>query len=136
MLPDDRDQLEALADRALRRLPPPLAPRTLLPRVLEAADAWEHRPWFSRAWFTWPIAWQALSVAVVVAFFYGAFHLMRAVPAMPASAVATADASRAVWDLVVAPLVPYLAVIFVVMLAACAAFGFALNYVLLERYEQ
>jgi hypothetical protein len=48
------DELERSADRALRRLPTPHAPATLLPRVLAAAAALARRPWYSRTWLTWP----------------------------------------------------------------------------------
>jgi len=57
---------EAVVHRALNRLPLPRAPRTLLPRVLAAARALAERPWYTRAWLTWPIAWQAASVAALV----------------------------------------------------------------------
>ena len=33
----------------------PRAPHTLLPRVLAAVQAWAQRPWYERAWFTWPL---------------------------------------------------------------------------------
>src|SRR6478752_931002 len=61
----DEDDLEALASRELRRLPLPRAPQTLLPRVLAAVDAWARRPWYMRAWFTWPLGWQGASLALV-----------------------------------------------------------------------
>jgi hypothetical protein len=126
------DDLEALAHRELQRLPPPRAPHTLLPRVMAAVDAWARRPWYTRAWFTWPVGWQIVSVALVAAFAYGAWH----VPSAPPSVKAAAGASRAIWDVVVQPLLPYLLLVVVLMCAACALVGMALNYVLLERVEE
>ena len=57
------DDLERRVHDELRRLPAPLAPGTLLPRVLAAVDAWARRPWYARAWFTWPIGLRVASVA-------------------------------------------------------------------------
>ena len=54
--------LEALVSRALRGLPPPPAPPTLLPRVLAAAQRWSQPPWYARAWFTWPVGWQVATI--------------------------------------------------------------------------
>src|SRR6185437_1074666 len=129
---DDKDDLERLAERELRLLRAPRAPETLLPRVLAAVDAWSNRPWYSRTWFTWPIAWQAVSIALVGAVLYGLFR----VPAPPASVVEATSASRVLWRTLVEPLLPYLVFLVVVMCLACAAVGVALNYVLLERAEQ
>jgi len=50
----DFAELEHSTDRALRRLPMPAAPQTLLPRVLAAVARLARRPWYSRTWFTWP----------------------------------------------------------------------------------
>jgi hypothetical protein len=128
----DNDDLAAFVDRELRRLPTPRAPQTLLPRVLAAADAWARRPWYTRAWFAWPAGWRVASVAAVALLVFGVWKL----PPAPASLVGAAGATRVVWDLLVAPALPY-AVAFVVLMAlTCAAVGFALNYVLLERAEQ
>src|SRR5262245_33211338 len=61
-----RDDLARLAHEELRRLPPPVAPVTLLPRVRAAVQLWALRPWYARAWFSWPIALQAASIAILV----------------------------------------------------------------------
>jgi len=68
----DTDDLRHLIDRELKALPAPRAPETLLPRVLaatvrrdEAAPA--RVRWYSRPWLTWPLAWQIVSVAFLVA---------------------------------------------------------------------
>ena len=63
----DPDELASLIDRELRDLPGPRAPRSLLPRVLEAV-AEARRPWYARAWRTWPRAWQAASVVACALF--------------------------------------------------------------------
>src|SRR5688500_5834544 len=72
----DPADLERLVARELRALPAPRAPRTLLPRVLAAADTSARRPWYSRAWMTWPAAWQAVSVLVLIAGISGAALLL------------------------------------------------------------
>lgn len=57
--------LETLVHLALTALPPPQAPRTLLPRVMAGI----HRPrpaWHQRAWWTWPVVFQFASLAVLV----------------------------------------------------------------------
>lgn len=128
----DNDELAAFVDRELRRLPTPRAPETLLPRVLAAADAWARRPWYTRAWFAWPAAWRAASVAALALAVFGLWQL----PPAPKSAVAAAGATRVVWDLLVAPALPYAVGFVVLMVITCVAAGLALNYVLLERAEQ
>src|SRR6185436_18949429 len=75
------DDLERRVHEELRRLPAPLAPSTLLPRVLAAVDAWARRPWYERAWFTWPLGWQIVSAAALALAVYGTWNL----PPLPAS---------------------------------------------------
>lgn len=124
--------LERRVDRELRRLPAPRAPHTLLPRVLAAVDAWVNRPWYTRAWFTWPLGWQVASVALVA----GAFVGMWLLPPAPPSVVVTTNAGRVLWRTIVEPFLAYAFVIVVIMCLACAAFGAALSYVFVERAEQ
>lgn len=128
----DNDTLATAIDRELRQLPTPHAPKTLLPRVLAAADAWARRPWYTRAWFAWPAGWRAASVAAVTLLVFGIWK----VPPAPASVVATAGATRVVWNLLIAPVLPYAFVFVVLMGVTCVAAGLALNYVLLEKAEQ
>jgi hypothetical protein len=59
--------LERQVHQRLQQLPTPRAPRTLLPRVMEAV-ARMARPWYARSWFTWPRAWQFVSAAALVVF--------------------------------------------------------------------
>jgi hypothetical protein len=60
----DPSDLERLLDRELKRLPPPRAPRTLLPRVMSAAGQ-SLLPWYRRPWVTWPAGLQTASVGLL-----------------------------------------------------------------------
>ena len=122
--------LEQTVHRELRQLPPPRAPHTLLPRVLAAVDAWSRRPWYARAWFTWPLGWQLASAAVAALVMYGLWSLPAAAP--PEVAAAT-SATRVVWRTLVQPLLAYVFVLVALMCVACAVFGAALNYLFMER---
>jgi hypothetical protein len=123
------DDLERRVHAELRLLPAPLAPGTLLPRVLAAVDAWARRPWYERAWFTWPLGWQIVSVAALAFAVYGTWNL----PPMPASVVATTNAGGVLWRALIEPLLGYVVGLVVLMCLACALFGAALNYLFLER---
>lgn len=124
--------LEQRVDRELRRLPAPRAPHTLLPRVLAAVEAWVNRPWYTRAWFTWPLGWQVASVALLALAVAGVWML----PPAPPSVVVTTNAGRVLWRTIIEPFLAYAFVIVVIMCLACAAFGAALSYVFVERAEQ
>ena len=123
------DDLERRVSAELRRLPDPRAPGTLLPRVLAAVDAWINRPWYARAWFTWPLGWQVASVAVAVL----AGYAMWAAPPLPSQVTATTNAGSVIWRTLIEPLLGYVVGLVVLMCLACAAFGAALNYLFLER---
>jgi hypothetical protein len=71
MDPADVDAVESVVDRELRRLPHPRAPRSLLPGVLAATDQWASRPWYARAWLTWPRPWQVASVVTLAVLIVG-----------------------------------------------------------------
>lgn len=131
---EDNDELETLVDRELRRLPQPRAPHTLLPRVMAAVEAWAQRPWYTRAWFTWPVGWRVASLAPLALLAYALWTW--SLPAAPPTVVAATDASRVVWSALIEPLLPYILLVVLLMGVVCAAFGLALNYVLLERAEQ
>ena len=124
--------LEQKLHRELRRLPAPRAPHTLLPRVLAAVEAWVNRPWYTRAWFTWPLGWQVASVALLALAVAGMWML----PPAPPSVVVTTNAGRVLWRTIIEPFLAYAFVIVVIMCLACAAFGAALSYVFVERAEQ
>jgi hypothetical protein len=123
------DDLERRVHDELRRLPAPLAPGTLLPRVLAAVDAWARRPWYARAWFTWPIGLRVASVAALVAAAYGMWNL----PPLPEPVLATTSAGSVIWRTLIEPLLGYVVGLVVLMCLACALFGAALNYLFLER---
>jgi hypothetical protein len=150
MNPDD---LERLAHRELQRLPPPRAPRTLLPRVMAAVEAWSRRPWYTRAWFTWPLGWQVASAAALMLILTGGVMLAPRVQAAASTAITavrvvaggvtdapqvetTTNTARILWRTLLEPLATYALVVVVLMLVACAVFGTALNHVVIERAEQ
>jgi len=123
------DDLERRVHDELRRLPAPLAPGTLVPRVLAAVEAWANRPWYARAWFTWPLGWQIASIAALAIAVYGTWNL----PPLPASVVATSNAGGVIWRTIFEPLLGYVVGLVMLMCLACAAFAAALNYLFLER---
>ena len=147
------EDLERLAHRELRRLPAPRAPRTLLPRVMAAVEAWSRRPWYTRAWFTWPLAWQVVSAAALIVLVTGGTLLAPRIQATASTAIAavqavaggvsdaapvetTTNTARILWRTLLAPLATYALVVVVLMFLACAVFGTALNQVVIERAEQ
>jgi hypothetical protein len=123
------DELEQHVHDELRRLPAPLAPHTLLPRILAAVEAWANRPWYARAWFTWPLGWQAASIVLLALGIYATWNL----PPLPAPVVATTNAGGVIWRTLIEPLLGYVVGLVVLMCVACAVFGAALNYLFLER---
>ncbi len=146
----DPADLERLVARELRALPPPRAPRTLLPRVLAAVDASARRPWYSRAWMTWPAAWQAVSVLVLIAGVAGAALLLPSLRAAMSALTFVADvqgdvaarardvevattAVRVLWNALLAPVVPYAFGLVLLMCVACAVFGTALNHLVFGK---
>jgi hypothetical protein len=144
--------LEALVGRGLRQLPVPRAPRTLLPRVLAAVQALARRPWYERAWFTWPAGWRLASIAALIAIVgagavlvpktiaaAGAVastltgRVMEDVAPMAQRAEVTTNTVRVIWRALLEPLVAYAFGFVALMCLACAAFGVALNRVVFER---
>lgn len=148
--------LETVAHRALRALPQPRAPHTLLPRVLRAATAWSLRPWYARAWFTWPREGQVTALAALCAvaavgllllaatvqaaiariLAVSGGRLMHAAAAAAEDLAVAVDAGQVVWGTLIQPLAPYAAAIVIVMCVACAVFGLALNQVALGRMSE
>jgi hypothetical protein len=152
MLPDD---LEDVVDRALRQLPAPRAPRTLLPRVMAAVEAQTVRTTSTRPWLSWPLAWQLASVTALIVFGVGIARLwpdtllvvQQSTPSVLADvttlmadavskAAAVANVTRIVWHAFVEPLVGYVLVLVLVMCVACATFGAALGRVALGEVSQ
>ena len=142
--------LERLLDRELRRLPAPRAPETLLPRVMAAVEATARRPWYTRAWFTWPIGWQVASVAVAVLALTGLVMLVPGVTSAAREAPVVADVggevsaaaarvesvtttARVLWRALLAPVVPYAFGLVLIMSLACALFGTVLNHLVFGK---
>ena len=161
MQPDDLkdfDDLDSLVGGALDRLPPPRAPRSLLPRVMAALEANQaaHRPApRARPWLAWPLAWQVASIAIVMAMTLGIWRLWPHTVSLVAwftppsvaetgtelasvgtTAAAVAGAVRTVWHALVQPFVFYMLALVLAMCAACAAFGAALGRVVFEGVSQ
>lgn len=137
---------DAAVDRALRSLPYGPAPATLLPRVMAAVAAWAERPWYERAWFTWPVAWQVCSAAAVLILVAGlalgapVVQSLIAAASQDATAAlfarvsggidrvdATVSGARVLWRALGAPILMYAAIVVVLMYAACAAVVVVLN---------
>jgi hypothetical protein len=146
----DPAELERVTHRKLSQLPAPRAPRSLMPRVLVAVERESRRPWYARAWRTWPGEWQAVSAATALAVIIGAALWLPgvnvAVPigswtshlsmpgwltGMAASAATVWDAGRVMWRVLVEPVIGYISVFVLLMSAACVAFGTALDRVAL-----
>jgi hypothetical protein len=154
MSPDDLKDLEDLVDGALRQLPPPRAPRSLLPRVMAAVDARPATP-RARPWLAWPLAWQVASAAAVVTMTVGLWRLWphavflvswftppsvgqigSELASAGNTAAAIAGAVGTLWHAVVQPFVFYVFALVLTMCAACAAFGAALGRVVLGGVSQ
>lgn len=140
--PDDpRDSLH----RALKALPAPKAPPTLLPRVMAEAARRQRRERIV-PWFNWPAEWKWMSAAAVAllvaaaslvgpglealagAAFANATGALedRIVTAAPGTAAAAHLASIA-WEMVLQPALGFVLMWMVVMCAACAAIGAAFS---------
>jgi hypothetical protein len=146
----ERDDLERVVDRALRRLPAPTAPGTLLPRVMAAVAARETARRGLPPWLAWPLGWQVVSAAAVVLVVLGVTTLAQGVDGLPqwisnpallriahgieqfgAGVSALLTVSRALWQGLFEPFIGYALVFVVVMSAACITFVAALGRVAL-----
>ena len=147
----DPADLERQATRALRALPTPRAPETLVARVMAALAHEARRPWYQRAWRTWPVPGRLAAAAMVVLVASAALVAMPGVaealgaalarvevPALPLPAAidgavrnvgALAGALTTIWRVVISPVAPYVAGFVVLMALACVAFGTALERV-------
>jgi hypothetical protein len=149
----DPRETEDVVHRALKALPAPRAPRTLLPRVMAAVD--DRRALLAGrpapgTWFTWPVTWQAASVAALLVLAAGIVWVWPAAweaagtsaarawtflePRMVSAAASAAAVVRViaiVWQAFVQPVVGYVLVWIVVMSGACAACVAALGRVAL-----
>jgi hypothetical protein len=138
--------------RALAQLPTRRAPDTLLPRVMAAVQAWVGRPWYQRAWFTWPVGWQLATVGALVLMAVSTWEwapaldiaalLTRLMPvsSRPLSPEATSSLSafRVAAGVLWQGLQPILVVAFIVVVAmatACLAAAVALNRAVFGRTQ-
>jgi hypothetical protein len=67
------NRLEKLIDRELKNLPAMKAPAGLSARILAAVEKKVRVPWYRRAWQTWPIALQVISVVLLLTAILGAY---------------------------------------------------------------
>jgi hypothetical protein len=150
----DPRETEDVVHRALRALPPPRAPHTLLPRIMAAVADQQARP-VRPTWFAWPVLWQAASIAALVLLSTGivwiwptAWNVVSSYSAIAwsfaaprvlnlvASASAVMTFGSIVWDVFLQPVVSYVMVWIVLMSVACTAFGAALGRVALGGASQ
>ena len=146
------DELERLIDERLRRLSGPPAPPTLAPRIMRSVEQWAARPWYTRAWLTWPIGWRVVSVAASVAMVALLVAFLPSLSETSASVTSTAVNSVAlrttpatqraellvtavivVWRALIAPVVPYALAVVMVMFLACGLAGTALSYLVFGK---
>jgi hypothetical protein len=150
----DPRETEDVVHRALRALPAPRAPHTLLPRIMAAVADKQGRP-APRTWFAWPVLWQAASIGALlllstgiawiwptawsVVSSYSAIAWSFAAPRvlnLVANASAVMTFGSIVWDVFLQPVVSYVMVWIVLMSVACTAFGAALGRVALGGASQ
>ena len=141
----DPAELERWLDDELKRLPQPRAPRTLAPRVIQAAQTARPDAPAPLSWLTWPLAQQLASLValvVVLAAVAGLWLVVRA-PLMaalsaPVAAVTTrvVDVNQRAYDITLAarvlwrvlePFAVGVIALVAIMFAACAAIGAALR---------
>jgi hypothetical protein len=155
----DPRETEDIVHRALKRLRPPVAPRTLLPRVMAAvAEQTRERAQTSvpagRTAFRWSLAWQAPSIAALfvamVAVIWGwpsiedvtgGSHVIWSsvklqVVTLAQSAAALTRVVSIVWEAFLQPIVGFLLAWIVLMSGACATFAAALGRVALGGASQ
>jgi hypothetical protein len=139
--------LGALVNTKLEQLPTPKAPPTLLPRVLQAVREWAERPWYARAWLTWPVGWQAASLLSLVLLVGAVVWIWPDVQAAVGTAApqlaawlrivsrveATTHAGRVVWWVLLAPVAAVIVVFTMVMCALGVAVGTMLNRVAIGK---
>jgi hypothetical protein len=71
MNPHDETRLEAAIDRELKALPGLRAPASLVSRVMATIEQASALPWYRRAWQTWPLSLQAVSMLTLLCAFTG-----------------------------------------------------------------
>jgi hypothetical protein len=127
----DPRELEALIDRELRELPAPRAPRTLMPRVMEAARTGK----VSRSAPMWPglAATAALAIALaVVPLLFGPTLVFEWIASAFDVTAGIAALMRVLWGGLLEPVVTYAAVVLLFSTFVCAALWKALRLVAAE----
>jgi hypothetical protein len=148
----DPADIEAVVHRALTKLPSPRAPRSLLPRVLAVVHQ-PVRPWYERAWMTWPRAWQLASLTALAGL---AWALVLVLPSIESLVVAVVTRVGSEFTPIagltgsiavtlnavdvlrraLAPTLGYAVSLIVMMSAACAVVGAALAHMALGGASQ
>ena len=145
-------ELQQRIDRELKSLPGLRAPETLLPRVLAAVRHWADRPWYARAWFTWPMWWRSCQPQRCwPCFAASALRCRWCTTASPRvrprsifrsastrrrggqRVVVIASTLRTLWVAIAGPFVAYAFLLLVLMGLLCAACAAALNRVAFGR---
>jgi hypothetical protein len=140
----DEPDLERTVDAALRQLPAPRAPDTLMPRVMAAVSARASRPRYAQPWSTWPLPWQGASLATFALLVAGLGVALPAVgaaveqrlfgvpdwadgiSALSRSFGATAEVARVLWRVLVQPIAGCLILLVAAASMTCVATGAAL----------
>lgn len=125
--------MDELLHRELKGLPPPRAPRTLLPRVMEAVARRGTVPPVT-GWFTWTWGERFACATPFVLSFVAAWLIGAAPPqAVVTVAAIAADAAtvmRVARDLVLQPLAVYFLALGVVFVLTCGAAWAAMEFAL------
>ena len=151
----DPVDLEHQLDAALKRLPTPRAPRTLLPRVMAAVVAREELPWYAKGWSAWSRSWQlvsGLAAALVALGGFLAVHYFETavqVSTSPMARLATGRAAtlfeqirtastlfRIIWQALLEPIGLFVLALIVVITLAGAAVWSALDRLALGEAQQ
>jgi hypothetical protein len=123
--------------------------------VLAATIERQPDRWYARPWLTWPHAWQAVSIAVLVAIGTGLAVVWSALPqatlsaapraaagaggrigAVIASMTEAATIARVLWQVAVEPVAFFLLILAVLLSLACAALWTALDRLALGGASQ
>jgi hypothetical protein len=88
-------QLEVIVQRELSALGDLQAPRGLAARIIGTIEQRAAVPWCRRAWQTWPVAWQAASLILLLAMLGGLYF--GAVESWQAARVSPAGQSAGEW---------------------------------------
>lgn len=131
----DPHELEQLIDRELRQLPARRAPRTLMPRVMEAARTGRPAPSAP----AWPGRLAAAAMVICLAampWILGSSLVFERIGSVLDVTTGIAALMRVLWRALFEPVVTYAAVVLLLMAFLSAAFWKALRIVALEGASQ